>query len=486
MHVSYLLVEGVRGIYAETFSFQPGFNVIAGINGAGKSTVLQAINVVLNSCLQKKRKQRKKSDHFTSDDVRAGDNPDEELHIDLKLQTQWRGPIHISYHLPVLGKLTETILPPYEPPPKREPIVLFFGPNESLTPRLAHAGKPVTLNDATGAIESWLYHRPRFFGEIDKQYATIIGAVQEFFDDVQQITWYLEPARCRAIGNPMKLDGFDLVRKIQKELSSVIMRYLKSEKRQLPPHIADHLVMTADGTLRGLQYKEKLPSFSDLLKRYKGSSYDETILEHLEVVIYLKPKIQFKKRGAYLELRQLADGEQRLFSFIFDIARNLANANPISGNPTKEGEGVVLIDEIDLHLHPRWQRKVVGKLESLFPRCQFITTTHSPFIIQSLKPHHLATLPRMMKDVEYSDKSIEDIAEYLMDVKTPQKSERYRNMMAVAERYFRLLRSSHPESAGQAADLKHKLDELSMPFSDDPAFMALLHVERETFLGGKR
>jgi predicted ATP-binding protein involved in virulence len=58
--------------------------------------------------------------------------------------------------------------------------------------------------------------------------------------------------------------------------------------------------------------------------------------------------------------------------------------NPSLAN-SNEGRGAVLIDEIDLHLHPRWQREVVGKLESTFPHCQFILSTHSPQIVGELK-----------------------------------------------------------------------------------------------------
>jgi hypothetical protein len=80
---------------------------------------------------------------------------------------------------------------------------------------------------------------------------------------------------------------------------------------------------------------------------------------------------------------------------------------------------------------------------------------------------------------EYSDKSIEDIAENVMGVELPQKSERYRQMMRAAEEYFRLVR----EPAAQAEALnaaEQSLNELSTPFSDDPAFQALLKLERET------
>src|SRR6185437_3172472 len=112
---------------------------------------------------------------------------------------------------------------------------------------------------------------------------------------------------------------------------------------------------------------------------------------------------------------------------------------------------------------------------------QFIATTHSPFVIQSLRAGELINLdPEEFG--EYADKSIEDIAENVMGVDVPQKSERYRQMMDAAEAYFRLLRESGA-SAGDVDAAEQRLNELAAPFSDDPAFQALLKLERETQLG---
>lgn len=86
------------------------------------------------------------------------------------------------------------------------------------------------------------------------------------------------------------------------------------------------------------------------------------------------------KNGIEIEIDQLSDGEKSLLALIGDLARRLTMANPTLGNPL-EGHGIVLIDEIELHLHPTWQRDVVPKLITVFPNCQFIITTHSPQVI---------------------------------------------------------------------------------------------------------
>jgi len=187
------------------------------------------------------------------------------------------------------------------------------------------------------------------------------------------------------------------------------------------------------------------------------------------------------KDGVALDLSQLSDGERSFLALICDLGRRLALANPLFPNPL-DGAGVVLIDEMELHLHPKWQREVCEKLRTTFPNIQFIATTHSPFVIQSLRPGELINLdPEEFS--EYADKSIEDIAENVMGVDVPQKSERYLQMMEAAEKYFRLLREPGAiKSDVDAAELQ--LNALAAPFSDDPAFQALLKVERETGRGG--
>jgi predicted ATP-binding protein involved in virulence len=81
-----------------------------------------------------------------------------------------------------------------------------------------------------------------------------------------------------------------------------------------------------------------------------------------------------------LYVDQLSDGEKCLLAMAGDLARRLAIANPFADDPL-HGGGVVLIDELELHLHPGWQRRIVPSLERTFPNCQFIVSTHSPAVL---------------------------------------------------------------------------------------------------------
>jgi predicted ATP-binding protein involved in virulence len=92
-----------------------------------------------------------------------------------------------------------------------------------------------------------------------------------------------------------------------------------------------------------------------------------------------------EKAGTLLDVRQLSDGERGLLSMVLDLSRRLSQANEGSLDPLGKAQAVVLIDEIDLHLHPKWQRQIVRNLTAAFPRCQFIATTHSPQVIGELE-----------------------------------------------------------------------------------------------------
>ena len=183
--------------------------------------------------------------------------------------------------------------------------------------------------------------------------------------------------------------------------------------------------------------------------------------------------------GRTLPFRMLSDGVRNMLGMVADIAYRAAVLNPqLESEAAQKTPGIVLIDEIDLHLHPNWQRRVVEDLRRTFPAIQFVATTHSPFIVQSLREGELINLDSQPPE-EYHDRSIEDIAENVMGVELPQKSERYLAMMKAAEEYYQVLQEAKDASPERMEQLKVKLDELTIPYSDDPAYQAFLKMERE-------
>jgi len=105
-----------------------------------------------------------------------------------------------------------------------------------------------------------------------------------------------------------------------------------------------------------------------------------------------KPRLVVDKRGTTLDLSQLSDGERGLLAVLIDLTRRLAQVNLDLEHPARDAQAVVLIDELDLHMHPRWQREIVSRLTATFPKCQFVTTTHSPQIISEVQPENLLLL----------------------------------------------------------------------------------------------
>ena len=104
------------------------------------------------------------------------------------------------------------------------------------------------------------------------------------------------------------------------------------------------------------------------------------------------PTLTVEKYGNTFDISQLSHGERSVLVLVLDIARRLSLANPADKDPIRSGEGIVLIDEIDLHLHPKWQRKVAKNLCNTFPKCQFIATTHSPQVLGEVMPGQIQML----------------------------------------------------------------------------------------------
>ena len=183
----------------------------------------------------------------------------------------------------------------------------------------------------------------------------------------------------------------------------------------------------------------------------------------------------------------LSAGQQMMLSMVADIGIKAVtqNAHLVSrstgdGIPTvlQETPGMVLIDEIDVHLHPRWQRQVVGHLKETFPRIQFVCTSHSPFIIQSLRSGELRLLDPTEDDLDYADRPIEDIAEEVQGIAVPQRSARAVEFAAATKHYFELLRAT--SGAVSQEDLSRAEAEYRLAaerYSENPGLEAVLRLE---------
>ena len=93
-----------------------------------------------------------------------------------------------------------------------------------------------------------------------------------------------------------------------------------------------------------------------------------------------------------LSVMQLSDGIRNMIGLVADIAYKAIKLNPHLENAPKRTPGIVLIDEVDMHLHPKWQQTVLTDLISAFPNIQFIVTTHSPQVLSTVKREQIRIL----------------------------------------------------------------------------------------------
>jgi predicted ATP-binding protein involved in virulence len=96
-------------------------------------------------------------------------------------------------------------------------------------------------------------------------------------------------------------------------------------------------------------------------------------------------RMTIKKSGREINIELLSDGEKSLLAVVGHLSRKLSEENINLDNPL-EASALVLIDEIELHLHPEWQRMIIPRLTKTFPNCQFIVTTHSPQVLSHVDP----------------------------------------------------------------------------------------------------
>ncbi|AMB88363.1 ATP-binding protein [Pseudomonas agarici] len=172
----------------------------------------------------------------------------------------------------------------------------------------------------------------------------------------------------------------------------------------------------------------------------------------------------------------LSDGQRGLITLIADIARRMCILNPHMGKDVlRNTSGVVIIDELDIHLHPAWQRTIVRALKTAFPKVQFIVASHSPQIIGSLRPKEIIVLdngdsshPRVSYGLDSSR-----VLEEVMGV-----SQREPKVESLLSELFRALENNNLEEA------KARLLSLKAEAPDLPEFArAEALLKRKEILG---
>jgi predicted ATP-binding protein involved in virulence len=195
------------------------------------------------------------------------------------------------------------------------------------------------------------------------------------------------PLKIRHRHNFMQLDGYDNSLSQGVDFRRFFEWYREREdgenESSLPDEVLQQMqrIIKADESIWG-QIKQLKQITRDRQLTAVRRAIEHFMPGFTNLRVRRKPRLHMSidKHGATLDVLQLSQGEKSLLALIGDIARRLAMMNPSLDNPLL-GEGIILIDEVDMHLHPRWQRSLIDRLTETFPNCQFLLSTHSPLLV---------------------------------------------------------------------------------------------------------
>ena len=216
------------------------------------------------------------------------------------------------------------------------------------------------------------------------------------------------------------------------------------------------------------RFDEDLKSLPELTAVYGAMETCLSRAGYVDAKIHYNPKqnelfISYDAEGGRIKLplNQLSDGYKVVSSLIADIAYRMAVLNPqYLDRVTQETDGIVLIDEIDLHLHPAWQQRILLDLREIFPKVQFIVSTHAPAVIHSTTSEHLRILNdnRLeMPAMQSFGKDANSILKSIMGV-----SERPLQIVERFKSFYELLDNEKYD------DAEHILDLLEEDIGEDP------------------
>ena len=355
MRITSLKLTNIRAIETAEFRFQPGLNLIVGVNGVGKSTVLDALRICMSRILRSTPESRAKAMPFAISDIRSG-FPFLDVELSLAVgadefrftRRQWREAI-AEDDVENLKKLRREILDLERPRSRARDLL-----------RKIEEARGVYASDAIIPSEAEFKRTAS---------ASAVAPNCVFFSTNRSVASNVSTTKARATGGKSTAYAEALVPRPM--YIAQFVDWMRVQEALAREHRA------ARRHLRVLQsaVARFLPTYSNLRPAAQKSS-----------------SLQIEQDGIALDVGQLSDGERGVLALVLDLARRLSQANPLLEDPLSEGHAVVLIDEIDLHLHPKWQRQIVHKLTATFPRCQFIATTHSPQVLASVEPDQVHLL----------------------------------------------------------------------------------------------
>jgi len=304
-------------------------NVFVGVNGAGKTSILDSLAILLSRLIGRIRSSHGTGRFFSEADIYLGTS-ETVNNIQLTLHNQ-----NVGWQVTRTkrGRKRQTISNLVQVKEIAELVQEELEDNENASIPLAVY---YSVNRAVLDIPLRI-RKKHHFGQLEAYDQTLTGARNDF-------RLFFEWFRNR--------------------------EDIENEQRLYP---VENVRTRQNGQRRDIQYRDQQ------LQAVREAIYALTDFSNLRVK--RSPlRMEVCKGDQHFNVGQLSDGEKCLLALAGDLARRLAIANPALPEPLN-GTGVILIDEIDLHLHPEWQHRIIPKLLETFPNCQFVFTTHSPQVL---------------------------------------------------------------------------------------------------------
>jgi len=368
MKLEKLSLTNFRGFESLELEFEPDVTIIAGINGLGKSSILNALAITFSRALREITPSKAQRLSFLKSDIHY---VSESMHIECGFTYNNR-PLYFNSNVYSYSRLIEKI-------ERYEEINL----------ELTQLNK--IKNDIMVGIGS-----EEFTLESLEAKMQILG--QEFFSltiDGFKDVYYLGEKSGKDSYTTISYFNYKIIENhgfaVYYSSQRHTYKYSSRTTRLEPSHLTGAYTNALNDKEMNFKYfldwwaYQTRFSVADQMTLIK--SLEKIVILFLEDVLEVRVydinslKLVVKKRDSVLELNQLSDGERSIINIIFDLTRRITIANPTLKNPVSDGQAIVMIDEIELHLHPDWQRRVLYNLTNTFKNCQFIVTTHSPQII---------------------------------------------------------------------------------------------------------
>ena len=356
MNIKRLELTNMRALEYAEFDFTSGMNLLVGVNGVGKTTVLDALRICLSRILPKITSSQSKTESFENESIRGS-------------QTS------------LTAKLTFEV-------GQQEFQFVCHQPREKLV--------AATAKTNTSQIREVMDQRRQPVGQVrrkirDLRETTTAPILDSFAPSLSALQSAVVSLKKQPLGiyfSTRRSLVSDAAPSTGKTAGTEAVAYAEAlRSRELRLVELAHW-MHAQEVLAS----EHAPAKKHLSALQRAAKAFLPECKNLRAENSPDPRLLVDKGRMQLDVRQLSDGERGLFAIVLDLARRLSQANPKLPDPVKQGAAIVLIDELDLHLHPRWQRTIVEQLTTTFPNCQFITTTHSPQIVAAVEPEHVLLL----------------------------------------------------------------------------------------------